>query len=491
MMNRKTLWWVAAALLLPILARLIWFFPGFAFQPKVATPDYQSLSVPVPPIETASDTDAVASGAGVVVFDTQHGNAFRRDEIGPLTAALTERGARVEFDDATAPLAARLKYASAYVVISPNLDFAAAEVALVNAFVARGGRLVVFTDATRGQLMTDFFTGNTTSFPDVNAANLLLAPFGLTVNNDYLYNLSENEGNFRNVFFSDFGKHDLSIGLQRVALYGSHSVGSESGTILLAGSADTLSSQTDAVAARAGGAALDADGRVLALGDFTFLTVPYIDVADNRELAGNIADFMLAGERQTGLADFPYIFSSRSVHVLATSNVQMTAELVGALSRVQAALRPFNVGLQVVDQTRLSGDLMVLGTYAPSDDLLAFIEPFDLVLDEFAEFVESPVFGKVGRAGNGMLLFERDPDGNRLILLADTGADLAVLLDSLTAGELTGCLIQGEAGVCSIGFGGSFSEEPAFDFGFELTPTFPFAEGLPPELQPTPTPPGG
>ena len=477
-MNSRYLWIASVALVLPILARAIWFYPGLTIRPKVATPDYQNMTIPVPPFETPPTDEEVSLLGGVVVFDSAHINSFQPSEIEALTEALTQRGARFEFDTDSGTLVTRLKYARAYVVISPNTSFSPEEIRAVQTFAARGGRLVVFTDATRGQLAYDFFTGGSTYFPDVNTANPLLSAFDITINNDYLYNLAENEGNFRNVFFDDFGKSELTFGLKRVALYGTHSVRSESGLILLLGADQTLSSLTDAPAASSGGAALSADGNVLAFGDFTFLTTPYHGVADNRTLIANLADFILSGARQPGLADFPYIFRSGTVSVLTTSDVQMTSEMIGALGRLQAALQMVNVKVQVTDEAPTEGDVLVLGTFIPTEDLLPFIEPFDVVLDDFAEFVELPGFGKIGRFGNGLLFFEIGPGGNTLVLLADTGMDLTALLDVVSSGSLYGCLIQETTGVCSIGFGGSFSDEP--------TPIFtPFET---PFGEPTPTP---
>jgi hypothetical protein len=112
-----------------------------------------------------------------------------------------------------------------------------------------------------------------------------------------------------------------------------------------------------------------------------------------------------------------------------------------------------------------------------------------VILDDFAEYVEVPGFGKVGRYGNGILLFEPGPRGNKLVLLADTPFDVSYLLDALSSGALYSCLLQETIGVCSIGFGGTFSElPPSF---FDLTPTTtPFSEPGFGEATPTPDIPG-
>jgi hypothetical protein len=291
--------------------------------------------------------------------------------------------------------------------------------------------------------------------------------------------MAENEGNFRNVYFDQFGKNELAIGLKRVALYGSHSIKTDSGTLLLTSGKQTFSSLTDTHNAAEGGAALSADGNVLVMGDFTFLATPYNTVADNSTLIANIADFLLGGTRQPSLADFPFLFSGKTVQVLPTSEVQMTAEMVAALGGLQTNLQNVGTQIQLVEKAPSTGDTLVLGTFVQSEDLLPFIEGFDLVTEDFSTFVEVPGMGKVGRTGNGLVLFEAGEKGNTLTLLAETTDDLTYLLNALNHGGLSSCLVQGRIALCSIGFGGSFSEEPTDYYGETPTPVAPSEDVTP------------
>jgi hypothetical protein len=478
-MNRKTLWIALACFILPTLVRAIWFYPGFSIRPTIATPDYISLSIPTPPIKAEQADQKIMVKGGVVVIDTMHGNQFKPTELDSLVQALNQRGGRIEFDNGTPTLETRLKYASTYVIISPSTVYTSDEMRWIKAFVDNGGKLVVFTDATRGQVTYDFFTGSIIGLPDSNIVNPILAPFGIAVEADYLYNIAKNEGNFRNVFFDEFNKDELTFGLKQVAFYGTHSVKSDSGLTLFLGTDQTLSSITDA-GGRLSPGAVSGNGNVLALGDFTFLTPPYNNVADNNTLIANIADFMLGGTRKPALANFPYVFNGSDVSILPTSEVQVTAEIVGALSRLQALLKTVNAGLKVVEEKPDEGDLLVLGTFVLSEDLAQFSNPFNLTIDKESEYVTVPGFGKIGRSGNGLLLFQTGKKGNTIVLLADTVDDLTILLDTLSSGNLTGCVLQGNIGMCSIGVGGSFSD------GSNTTGT-PQSEGTP-SGEATPTP---
>ena len=454
-MKKNMLWIAIAAVIFPLLARGLWFSRGIPNRPEIGTPDYQALTISQPPLETPSADEVIDQINGIVLLDFAHANQFQPPETKSLQEAIEKRGGKIETLIDSTLLEYKLKYASAYIVISPSYMFSADEIRIVKAFVDRGGRLLAFTDATRGAMYYDI-NGNILNFPDTSLINPLLSAFGITLNNDYLYNVEEHEGNFRNVFFDDFGKNELTFGLKRVALYGTHSVKTSSGLILLRGAESTLSSIDDAHDPDEGGAALSADGNVLAFGDFTFLTSPYQNVADNATLIANIADFTLGGKQTITLANFPFTFTQPVLQVYLTSEVRMTAEMTAAISSLQESLRYVGISIEITDE-QPDGDALILGLYTPSDDLLDYVKPFDIELDD-SEFINVPGFGEVGRYGNALLLFNENKKGNTITLLADTPEDLIVLLNTLASNSLSGCIQQGDVAVCSVGYGGSYSD---------------------------------
>lgn len=87
-MDRKIFWVALAALVLPLLLRLAWFFPGFNFPRSIATPDYASLKLPVAPVST-TQVEKIKQLGGVVIVDYAHTNQFQPGEIQTLTDALT------------------------------------------------------------------------------------------------------------------------------------------------------------------------------------------------------------------------------------------------------------------------------------------------------------------------------------------------------------------------------------------------------------------
>lgn len=483
-LKRYQIWIALAVLVLPVLARGLSFYQGIPSRPEIQAPDYAAASLPQPPISTPVPAEglpetAAAPSGQVVVVDYSHGNQFDPSEIQALVSFLTGRGARVEFDNGYPYLSTRLKYASAYIVISPRYSFTAEEVTFVGQFIQRGGRLIVFTDPTHGIVDYSPSSGNPVMLSDVSAANSLLAPFDIAFENDYLYNLVNNEGNFRNVLFAKFSANDLTKGLSQVAFYGVHSVNAQSGKPLISGDKNTLSSRTDSSenAATVSGeglaaAVLNAGGNVLAIGDFTFMLPPYNQVADNNLLLGRITDFALGGTRTHALADFPYLFG-RQAHLLVVGDLQLTADLLAPLAYLQKVLRMSDTSLSIAPEVVAGSDTIVIGLLTPSEDLDRFIEAFKLGLDE-PDSVIVPGFGQVGRTGVGLMLFKPSVNGNTLILLTDIPEDLPMLINLLADGYMSSCVIQNNIGVCSIGYSGS-------SFG---TPTF--SEEMQPVELPTP-----
>jgi hypothetical protein len=457
--KRKHLWIPLAALLLPVLARTLWFYPGFSLRPEVPTPAYENLSLPRPPLAVPGAEGRPESSGGLVIIDAAHGNQFQPGDLQSLTDLLAGAGARVEFSDGYLSLAEHLKAASAYLVVSPMYRFNADEVALVQRFVERGGRLLVFADATRSLWDYNFFTGSFTILSDASAANSLLAPFGLAFNNDYLYNLTENEGNYRNLLIRDFSEHLLTSGLTQVAFYGARSLKTETGQVLLNPGPGTKSSLTD-LGGELAAAALSADGGVLAVGDFTFLSPPYHQVADNGLFAVRLAEFLLAGQRARDLEDFPYLFAGPVVQVLPAEPVQLTSHLFSAIGFTQQAFQRVNLSLRLADSPPAGGDLLVLGTFASAEELAVYLEPFQVEFSLSGGYAELPGFGRVGLSGSGLLFFTRGGNGNHLVLLAGSSGELADLLNYLNYAGVSSCLLQVNLGLCSIGFGGDFHVPP-------------------------------
>lgn len=495
-MSRRS-WALLAAFVGPTVLRLLWFYPGgYARSEPVPTPDYAAIPQATPPRGSPEVSSSPSPTAyEVVLIDWAHQNQFKVPELAVLISALEARGARTEvlslsYDLSYLPLEERLKYADAYLVPAPGLEFTRGEAIAVARFVQRGGRLIVISDPTRAPAPFDpfgFYLGPT--FGDVAAANGLLAPHGLAFSDDYLYNLRRNEGNFRNVFLSQFhfpragcdpdgpdpcgGDQDPgTMSLGDVVLYGSRSVTTTSGTPILVGDNYTFSSATDRGESLAAGA-LSQDGNVLALGDLTFLMPPYNEVADNGRLIVSLAEFLLDGDRPRDLEDFPFLFT-QPITIVTGDAFPVTADHLRSLAAAQVVLGALGQDVSIASGGTAETDSVVfalfddpVGIHTNLDGLRVVVppEPQDGKLT-------FPGFPPFDPTGVGVMVLAHYEFHTTLILLAQNSTDLESTFNLVTNRDLSGCFVRGFVAICQVGPGASsgftFNDTGFTDFGGDL-----------------------
>ncbi|MDD5472573.1 MAG: hypothetical protein PHU34_00330 [Candidatus Methanoperedens sp.] len=279
-------------------AQLLFFYRGIYFPPPVMTPDFLSVNVNMSvPFGT---NDNFTAGSGTVLIDMSHKNNFNTGELNLLFSRIIARGYRIEYFKDSSNLTKNLSSSTSFVVISPASSFSTADAMSVKSFVVGGGRLLMLSDPIKES--------------DINS---LAAEFGILFWNDYLYNLKENEGNFRYIYLTDFPENTITKGLRRIVFYTS---GSVFGNGIIFTDNDTYSSSSGEKG-RYSVAVMAEDSRVLAIGDVTFLSEPY-NVMDNNRLVYNIADFLAPPAAQAIPAEIiPVNISNVSRVANATTNI--------------------------------------------------------------------------------------------------------------------------------------------------------------------------
>lgn len=249
------------------LAQLLFFYRG-VYLPHVTMPDYLSINVNSSlPIET---NDSFTSGSGTVLIDMSHENKFNIGDMNLLLSRIIARGYNVEYLRENNHLEEKLPGATSLMVILPESSFSADDVKAVKMFVDKGGRLLMLSEPTAE-----------------NEINSLASEFGILFWDDYLYNLLENDGNFKYIYLTDFAENNITKDLDRIVFYTSCSV---FGNGLIFTDNNTYSSSSGEKG-RYSVAVMTEDSQVLAIGDATFLTEPY-NALDNNRLIYNIADFL-------------------------------------------------------------------------------------------------------------------------------------------------------------------------------------------------------
>ena len=134
---------------------------------------------------------------------------------------------------------------------------------------------------------------------DVAALNSLAGGFGLAFSDDYVYNTALHAGNYQYVYLTDVAESSpLVDGVSKVVFFASHSIAADQQAIIRVDE-NTVSSLSEQVG-ELSVMSLGGDGRVLAVGDFTFMTEPYNVVADTFPISrqmislSNVSRFVLA-----------------------------------------------------------------------------------------------------------------------------------------------------------------------------------------------------
>ncbi len=282
---------VLAGILVVLLGRGLFYYSGFYSPPPSDMPSYEHIIIP--PAPSTEFSDVYKEGEGAILLDLAHENAFDIEELNVLTSRLVSRGLTIDFfaigDDLKKELLGEedvekellgeedveeeIPGADVYIIVCPQIEFSKKERETVNEFVSNGGKLLLIADPTRPSQI------NSISFK-----------FGLIFEADYLYNMKENNANYRNIFVTEFQQNPISKNLEKIALYTAGSITSTDWGIAFVDE-NTFSSLIET---RKGLSpiALAQESKVLAIHDLTFITEPYNGILDNNQLISNIADWL-------------------------------------------------------------------------------------------------------------------------------------------------------------------------------------------------------
>jgi hypothetical protein len=278
---------------------------------------------------------------------------------------LSELESPADFPDQSEELALRLRDASGLVVVSPYYLWTPAEIALVEDFVADGGRLLLISD------------------PDVYGdvpwqIGSLGEPFGVVFNDDFLYDLSQNDGNFAHVFQDEFLDQAAVLDGKTVAFYGARSI---SGPVIgqVRAAETTLSSLRTGLShfttvAIGGRETNGTTGNVLAMGDFDVLTEPYVARHDNRALLHFVADFLADAQREQTLPDFPG-YLGQQVGLVFGGEVAVDAQLLQQGGWLQQRLEQSGRVLALSNSTALARTTHLTGSEVPTASIASAATP--------------------------------------------------------------------------------------------------------------------
>jgi len=249
-------------------------------------------------VAEAESTGEITMDSGAdsktVLIDRAHANQISDQKLSTLTNALVANGHEVEYvsrETARGPgWNESLRDADALLVANPNQPYTPDQLAGVQAFADAGGRVMLMSDPASIQQIGLLGLGVQ---QQSNGDASLSSDFGVSARSGYLFNMHEYQQTYQSIYATP-GSGSLSQGVDRVVVRDAAAVAVADGqTALTVGERTRLSTtrraDTYGVAVQSGPVAM--------VGDTDFLTPESAYVADNEVLIGNIADFLVSGEK--------------------------------------------------------------------------------------------------------------------------------------------------------------------------------------------------
>ena len=416
-----------AFLVVFLLVALAVFYRGLYTPP--ATPEIAFEEIrSIPSASTDfSDQPVFASkplGDGVrghLLIDTAHRNNFYHPELNVLLSRVSARGFTSSFHDAesTIKLADELSQVDAFLVILPTQWFTPEENAAVVEFVERGGKVLLVGDPGR------FFR-----------LNDLAEPLGIFFQPDYLFNTTEYDSNFREIFVRDFQADPITTGVGEMALYYSGSIRS-AGPGLALTDGNTSSSISEVNVPRSP-IAIGARRNVLAVYDWTFMIPPYSGVKDNEKMVSNIADFLTESDRSYRLADFPRFFQGEVDILIGDSN------LVAQGAQMKQVLGNEGIDAQLRGTENVGKDTVFLSLFEDHAGVSRYLEANGI---RVGGTLSTPFASGISLEDRAVMLLDQSGDRDVLVIVADTADGLGSAINLLNTGTFRNGLVDDITGV--------------------------------------------
>ena len=432
------LWYLLAAVVAAAaVAGLSWglSYGGSYSPPPERATNLEALTVPS--YTAAAGPVVVDRRVGKLVVDTVHFNFFLEGELEPLLSKVSGLGYDVDYfgdrlafrfirdaSERASIMEDALRGADSLLVVAPIIEYGAEDAEVVRRFVGKGGKLLVMAEPTRFHL-----------------TNSLVTSLGINYENDLLYNVVENESNYRNVLFRDFAPHAVTNGLSTIALYATGSITGEAEPLIF-GDENTRSSRREGAALLTPMVSV-MDGRVVAIGDSTFMRPPFNEVLDNDLFLANLADFLTTSERIFDIEDFPAPFDNDvAVTIISAEALDSATQLVEFLSSGARRAR-----LETLERPAV--DTVFLGLYADRAEVEHHLQVSQVQFS--GGQIRTPSTLAIPQRGSGLVLLDSRAGRNVLVIMASSERDMAFLVRLVITGEYRTGLVSPTLGLYDFG----------------------------------------
>ncbi len=402
-----------AIFLIMLLVPTLFYYRGSYHPPTTKLPYFEEITGEAPTATEFSET--YGEREGIVLLDLSHLNQFERHELHLLTLRILSRGYSFEYLEEAGELEEKLRFADAFAIALPGEKFSEIEIRTIKRFVAKGGKLLLIADPTRPSQI-----------------NSVATEFGLIFEPDFLYNMHQYEGNFRNIFLSEFDyNNELTKNLERIVFYCAGSISSEDKGIVFTNE-NTLSSIMGAKG-RLSPVALTVNSRVVALSDLSFMTPPFNTVVDNNRFISNIADWLTESERIFILSDFPHFFEDTvDITYADASLLKLGLELKNFLIRAgkQVELEEY--------EDRISKETVFLGLFADAAKVEGYLRGGKISINDT---VRIEGVGELAQSGTSLFYLDGSNGRHVLIILSENKDALGQAIQMLKSGGFRDWLV--------------------------------------------------
>lgn len=182
----------------------------------------------------------------------------------------------------------------------------------------------------------------------------------------------------------------------------------------------------------------EAEGRVLAIHDFTFLVPPQNSILDNDRLVSNIADFLTDSRREFELADFPHFFKDDIDILLGGADLfELGTDFKGLLS-------DFQIDSEVRGIEDLASNTVYLGLYPNSVDVAQYLEVAGIQVNDV---LRTPFTPDLATDGTAIILLHGTEGRRVLVVLGHSERALSDAVRSLSTGRFRSGLVSELLGV--------------------------------------------
>lgn len=344
----------------------------------------------------------------IVVFDDYHENGFDTNEISVLLKEIADANGEAEFADSKESFLNSLKYADSVAIISPGSAYDDEEKRALSEFADKGGRILIIADPGKNSM---------------GFANSLSLDFGISFNDDYIYNLKENAGNFRYVIFTEFGNSALMQDVDELVFFVACSISSDNNIAY----ADENTKSSLGIA-NPSPVALIAS-KILAICDQSFLSESYSRAGDNRKFISNIAGFLAGSERRFYLSDFPEMYHKKHVKI-----IYLNESLLEKAMEIKSYLQSYGIDAEVYNADVTGKNRIFIGTYSKLSAVLPEILKNDII----------EIDGIALERNLSSILYLKDRD---TYIAGNNEAEVSEIIDEVKSGGIYSRILRNNAAV--------------------------------------------